>query len=69
MISNLSLTHTISYIVSHFSITGHIKVTDPDKKDVMTPLDVAEVQEMTRVESLGDVVANPLTGPDFVIYI
>ena len=36
----------------------------------MTPLGIAgEDQEMTRVESLGDVVANPLTGPDSVIYI
>ena len=36
----------------------------------MTLLGIAgEDQEITRVESLGDIVANPLTGPDSVIYI
>ena len=36
----------------------------------MTPLGIAgEDQEMTRVESIGDGVAYPLTGPDSVIYI
>ena len=36
----------------------------------MSPLGIAgEDQEMTRVESLGDAVANPPTGPDSVICI